>query len=267
MTTRFEKDTAVTRIADNRFAATIDEAWWVYRGPHGGYVGAIVMRAMCDAVDDPVRAPRSFSIYFLQPPEVGAVEIETTIERAGRAMTSVSARLVQGRNTAALAMAAFSAPRSAPAYADLRMPEVPRPADVAPVSMDGAPPHISFYDLRHVMGPAPFSGGREAVTGGWIRFSEPQVVDAAAVVSYADAWMPALFSRVRDRIGVPTVDLSVHFRVPVPDGALSPDEFVLVVFRSPVARDGFLVEDGEIWSEGGELIAQSRQLAAMLPVG
>ena len=44
------------------------------------------------------------------------------------------------------------------------------------------------------------------------------------------------------------------------------DDFVLVVFSSPVARGGFLVEDGQIWSQSGELIAESRQLAAMLPI-
>ncbi|MBV8981217.1 MAG: thioesterase family protein [Acidimicrobiia bacterium] len=264
--TQFEQDTAVTRIGAGRFSANIDEAWWVYRGPHGGYVGAIVMRAMVEAVADASRPARSFTIHYLVPPKVGPVEVETTIERAGGAMTSVSARLVQDDQPVALALAAFSSSRKAPEYDDLPMPEVPPPSEVAAMSMEASPPHIRFFEHRQAIGSAPFSGGEEAVSGGWLRLAEPQLLDAPLLVEYADGWMPAVFSRTQERVGVPTVDLSVHFRVPLPLADASPDDFVLVVFRSPLARDGFVVEDGEIWSESGELIAESRQLAAMLPI-
>ena len=264
--TQFEKDTAVTRVGNGRFSAAIDEAWWVYRGPHGGYVGAIVMRAMLEAVGDPSRSARSFTIHYLAPPKVGPVEVETAIERSGRAMTSVSARLIQDGQPMALALGAFSRARTAPEYDDMRMPDVPPPSDVPPMSMEASPPHIRFFDHRQAIGPAPFSGGDEAVSGGWLRLAEPQLLDAPLLVEYADGWMPAVFSRTQERVGVPTVDLSVHFRVPVPMPEASPEDFVLAVFRSPLARDGFLVEDGQIWSQSGELIAASRQLAAMLPI-
>ena len=42
------------------------------------------------------------------------------------------------------------------------------------------------------------------------------------------------------------------------------DDWVLVVFRSTVASDGFIEEDGELWSRDGRLLAQSRQLAVVL---
>jgi acyl-CoA thioesterase len=264
--TQFETDTAVTRVGEGRFRAHIDEAWWVYRGPHGGYVGAIVMRAMVEAVADPSRPARSFTIHYLVPPKVGPVEFETTIERSGGAMTSVSARLVQDGRPAALALGAFSGARVAPEYTDLHMPDVPPPSEVAPMSMEASPPHIRFFEHRQAIGASPFSGGSEAVSGGWLRLAEPQILDAPLLVEYADGWMPAVFSRTQERVGVPTVDLSVHFRVPLPVADASPDDFVLVVFKSPVARDGFIVEDGQIWRRNGDLIAESRQLAAMFPI-
>ncbi|MBV9042605.1 MAG: thioesterase family protein [Acidimicrobiia bacterium] len=264
--TQFEKDTALTRLGDGRFGGHIDEAWWVYRGPHGGYVGAIVMRAMVEAVANPSRPARSFTIHYLAPPKVGPVEVETTIERSGGAMTSVSARLIQDGQPMALALGAFSKSRDAPEYVDVQMPDVPPPSRVPPMSMEASPPHIRFFEHRQAIGPAPFSGGDEAISGGWLRLAEPQILDAPLLVEYADGWMPAVFSRTQERVGVPTVDLSVHFRVPVPMPDASPDDFVLVIFSSPVARDGFLVEDGQIWSQSGELIAESRQLAAMLPI-
>ncbi|MFM7271876.1 MAG: hypothetical protein ACKO2C_09640, partial [Actinomycetes bacterium] len=45
------------------------------------------------------------------------------------------------------------------------------------------------------------------------------------------------------------------------------DDFVLAVFRTNVIAEGFLEEDGEVWAPDGTLIAQSRQLAVVMPFG
>jgi hypothetical protein len=80
-----------------------------------------------------------------------------------------------------------------------------------------------------------------------------------------DAWVPAVFGRMtlEDRVGVPTVDLTVHFRSAIPPD-LGEDDHALVVFRTQLAEEGFIEEDGEIWTPGGVLLAQSRQLAVLL---
>jgi hypothetical protein len=38
----------------------------------------------------------------------------------------------------------------------------------------------------------------------------------------------------------------------------------LIAFRSHLSSEGFVEEDGEIWSRGGVLLAQSRQLAVVM---
>jgi acyl-CoA thioesterase len=63
--------------------------------------------------------------------------------------------------------------------------------------------------------------------------------------------------------GMPTIDLTIHFRAPVPTDA-KPDDFYLGVFRSRTLRDGFAEEDAEIWTRGGLLLAQSRQLVMLV---
>ena len=73
--------------------------------------------------------------------------------------------------------------------------------------------------------------------------------------------MPPVFGRITEPAAVPTIDLTVHLRNPLPAGS---DDWVLVVFRSAVASDGFIEEDGELWSRDGTLLAQSRQLAVVL---
>jgi acyl-CoA thioesterase len=39
------------------------------------------------------------------------------------------------------------------------------------------------------------------------------------------------------------------------------------VFRTRVAKEGFAEVDGELWSEDGTLLAQSRQLSLCLLLG
>lgn len=72
-----------------------------------------------------------------------------------------------------------------------------------------------------------------------------------------------MFSRLEVPVGVPTVDLTIHFRQ-APSGR--PD-WSLVRFRTLVATAGYLEEDGEVWSSDGRLLAQSRQLAVLLAPG
>ena len=93
----FATDTAVKRLGDRCFVAELDERWSSLVGIHGGYSAAVVVRAMEQAVNDPARALRTFATQFAAAPRPGPVEVEVTVERAGRSMTTTSARLLRGR--------------------------------------------------------------------------------------------------------------------------------------------------------------------------
>ena len=262
--TTFDTDTGVRRVDAGLFAATIDRKWWVIRGPNGGYVAAILQRAMTEAVGDEARAARSLTVHFLTPPDAGPVDIHTTIERKGRSLTSTSARMVQDGSLIATAIGAFSAGRDAVEYSEVEMPDVPPPEGVPSRAIEGAPAHAQMFDWRPAIGAVPFEQGDRAITGGWFRLREPQLADPVVLTSYADGWFPALFFRTREPVGVPTVDFTVHFRTSLPLPDARPEDYYLVVFRAPLSHDGFVVEDGEIWSQDGQLVAQARQLAVVL---
>lgn len=262
---RFDRDTHVAPAGPGAFDARIDAGWWVARGPNGGYVAALLVRALEAAVGDPARQLRSITIHYVRPPAEGAVRIETRVERVGGSLTSMSARLVQGDALQALALAAFSKPRATPSLHHAVMPEVAPPEAVAPRGDPRVPIHAR-YQQRWAIGPRYFEGarGREAVTGGWIRLAEgARPLDAALLTAYADAWPPSVFASHELPMalgGVPTVDLTVHLRCELP----LPDDFVLVSFRTREVSGGFLEEDGEIWSRDGRLLAHSRQLGVVL---
>jgi acyl-CoA thioesterase len=260
---RFDTDTSVWPGSDGVFETRIDPGWWVVAGPNGGYVAAILLRALALGQGDPARAPRSLTIHYTAPPEVGPASIETRVERTGRSLTTVSGRLLQDGKLRALALAAFRRNGKAPSSRS-RMPEVLPPERCAPFEK-----RIEIhdrYEQRWAIGAPPFSGSEHALAGGWIRFREPRALDALAVAAFADAFPPAVFSRSRDATlagGVPTIDLTIHFRSTLPAPEARPDAWVLAMFQSRVARGGFVEEDGEIWTRDGRLIAQSRQLALL----
>lgn len=272
---RFDGDTAVRRVATPDatsavFEANMDRGWWIVRGPNGGFVAAVLLRALTEALGDPARAPRSLTLHYVAPPPEGAVRIETKIERAGRSLSTLSARMTSEGRLLVLALAAFSTTRPGGDLRQARMPEVAPPeACISLHDVEGGVrlPIHQRYDYRWALGGRPYAGAPEAQLGGWIRLAEPRIADALAVAAFTDAFPPAVMSTLTpgSTLGaMPTVDLTIHFRSTLPVAGARPDDFVLAVFRAREAREGFFEEDGEIWTPDGTLVAHSRQLAVLM---
>ncbi|MEX2209036.1 MAG: thioesterase family protein [Myxococcota bacterium] len=267
--TRFERDSAATRAADGHYDVRIDGAWWIVVGPNGGYIAALFLRALQDAVGDATRAPRSLTVHYVTPGVEGPARVRVRTERSGRSLTSLSARLEQDGKLVALALATFARSRDALEFQDLQMPEVAPPEALPerePVHGRTVPMRARFHTRPAFDGVESGSASR-TIGGGWMRLAEPRVPDAAALAMFCDAWPPTIAQRqalgTSGLRGVPTIDLTVHFRAPAPSNA-RPDDFYLCVFRTQTARGGFLEEDGEIWTRDGLLLAQSRQLAMLI---
>jgi acyl-CoA thioesterase len=262
---RFDRDTALEHTSDGGFRTRLDRGWWISRGPNGGYIAAILLRAAVQAVADGERAPRSLSVHYTAPPAEGEARLQARVERSGRSLSTVSVRMTQGSRLLALALAALSKPFGGPELDETRMPEVPPPETCEPlVPEPRVVPIRARYDCRNVFGSPSGPGG---LAGGWIRTAEPRVADALLVAAFTDAWYPSVYSwspeRMRGR-GTPTVDLTIHLRASLPAPGARADDFYLALFRTRLLRDGFLEEEGEIWSRNGQLLAQSRQLAVAL---
>jgi len=267
--TKFDRDTAVRRLADGEFEARIDPAWWIVVGPNGGYLAAILTRALLAAVGDPERTPRSLTIHYVSPAREGAVRIATRVERAGRNLSTLSARMEQDGRLIVSALAAFARSRPSAEFADLHMPEAPPPESLArlPSPPDRVGSLRRQLDSRSVFGEPMRAASPRALTGGWLRTVEPRVLDYPQLAMFCDAWPPAVAQHralaERPPGGMPTVDLTIHFRSEIPADA-RPDDFYLAVFRSQTLRAGFAEEDGEIWTRSGRLLAHSRQLAMVI---
>jgi acyl-CoA thioesterase len=260
----FDDDTALVPDGKGAYRGEVDPRWWTPRGPLGGYVMALVMRALVLEVGDPARHPRSLTVHFLRPPEAGAVVVRPVVERAGRSVTSASARLEQEGRLLALGLAAFSTPWSSPDLFEAPMPDVAPPdeggrsgREVAGVEL---PPFLEMVSMQRRFGAAPFSGAEHAQTGGWLGLREQRPLDALIVLVLADAWFPASWPRLRALAPALTIEMSVYFRASLP----RPDAMLLGRFRTTLVRDGFFEEDGQLWSPDGTLVAQSRQFGLLI---
>jgi acyl-CoA thioesterase len=259
---KFERDTSVNEVEPGVFEGHVSRDWWIVFGPNGGFLAAMLVKAMGAAVDDHTRAARSLTIHYTAAPSEGPIRIRTAVERAGGSLTTVSARMEQEDRLIALALGAFSAAR-APAieFNEAPAPTVPLPEEVTPYeARRDLPPFTRQWEVRPAVGVEPFTGtDGSTLTGGWIKPLDEHPIDAALVAQLTDAWLPAVFIRLSEPNAVPTIDLTIHFRADLP---LDPD-YVLVTFETRVSAGGFIEEDGHIWSRDGRLIAHSRQLALL----
>lgn len=255
----FERDTAVQPVGELAFTCRIEPDWWVVAGPNGGYIAAILTRALTAVEGE--RPLRSLAVQYLRAPTEGTARVEVREERVGRSVSFLSARLIQDDRPCALAMAVLAIDREGVAFDRSGPPEVPAPEEIEPVDEPGGlPPFGRQFEYRPAVGSPRFSGADDALTGGWLRLREDRELDSALAVALTDSWYPAVFSASTGPLAVPTLDLTVHLRAALP----RPGDWVLGRFRTRVARAGFLEEDGELWSRDGELLAQSRQLALAL---
>jgi acyl-CoA thioesterase len=225
---------------------------------------AIVMRGLELAVADPERTARSVTMHFLRVPQPGPVTIRALVEREGRSLSTASARLEQGGKLLGLALGAYSKPWEGPLLPAEPMPEV-EPADgrepIGAIEGRRVPPEFAQrLTMQPRLGSPPFSRAERGEIGGWLGLVEERPVDSLAIAVLADAWFPAPWPRLAELAPAPTIDLTLHFRTPLP----LPDGLLLGHFTNSLVRDGFFDEDGLLWSADGELVAQSRQLGLLL---
>jgi acyl-CoA thioesterase len=265
----FTRDTAVAALGDGRYAGTCSPAWGVPAGgPNGGYLAAMVLRAMLAEVDDSARAARSLTLHYLRAPKNTGVQIQVAVERSGRTLSTVTARLEQDGVLCVIAIGAFGGAFPSPVEFATPAPIVRPVSELRVTPVDSSfPPIAQRLELWGAIGRPPFSGADEADTGGWLRLRDPApVVDAPLLALLVDAWLPAVFPVLTAPAFAPTIDLTIHFRSPAAAAVHPPTEPLLARYTSTTSRDGYFEEDASVWTPDGTLLAQSRQLALLRPL-
>jgi acyl-CoA thioesterase len=250
------------QIGPRSFVLDVPDGYQQGRGAFGGLVLASLARAIGVVVDDPVRTLRTLTAELCGPVLPGEAAIEVEPLRLGSGTSTLAARLVQNDEVQAHAVAVFGRARSPePRYDGVATPTMPawRGCQPLPTSNTTAAFARAFeYRLDLRAGAAPFAGGGEARTAGWVRAREPgDVRDAAFIVGMADAFWPALLMA----LPAPRPMATITFTIDVVGSCegLDPEAPLYHQSHTLVARDGFAPELRTLWGEDGRLLAINHQ--------
>ncbi|PSK86287.1 thioesterase superfamily protein [Murinocardiopsis flavida] len=263
--TRFDNATTVTPVGDGHYTAELDAGYLIGAAVNGGYLMAVMQRAVLAAVEHPHAVSSSFN--FLRPCTAGPVEVDVEPLKAGRTVTTARVTLRSGGlpAVAGTIVAGRLEPGAVPAYA-AEPPDIPALDDCRGFDpRAGKDAGMAFADrvdllfgprsYRMLAGtdedPVPELLGHVAASaadGGPVADLPaflPLAVDALPpVVSTLDAWSWA-----------PTVELTWHLRALPEPGPLG------FHARADLVGDGWFDETVDLYDTKGRLVAQSRQLA------
>ncbi|GAB2875773.1 thioesterase family protein [Streptomyces deserti] len=263
----FDRDTAVTLRAPGVYDIDLSAGWTIINAVNGGYLLAVLGRALADALPHP--DPFTISAHYLTASQPGPAVVRTETVRTGRTLSTGQASLFQydeeGHEVERIRVLA--------SYGDLDS----LPDDVRTTARPPAiPPMEQCFGPED--GPAPVSGssaiadrlmlkldpstlgwalGQPSGRGemrAWFGLADGRDADPLSLLLAVDALPPTAFE-----LGlsgwVPTVELTVHVRCRPAPGPLR----VSITTRN--LAGGFLEEDAEVWDSADRLVAQSRQLA------
>jgi acyl-CoA thioesterase len=238
----------------------VPDGWQQGRGAFGGLVLGAVTRALSGHAGG--RPLRSLSGAIFAPVVPGAARITAELVHAGSAVSVLRATLEQGGKPAAHASAIFGAPRpGTPSWRRLAAPAA-APFETLPEVRLPSPPAPAFtrhFDMRVVSGFL-FSGVPDAEVLGYVRPRvRPRVRDAALAVALADCYYPVLLAASAGPRPAATVSFQLELCAPPGDG-----DVFLHRGSSPSATEGYAVEDRELWTEDGRLVALNRQVFVVI---
>lgn len=258
-----DDDISLVALADGAYECTITKNYWIEVGPNGGYIAALFAHAGDTHLADPERQLRSLTVHYLRPATASPATLVPTTMHKGRSVAFVRIDLLQENRVVATATGSWAASRSGIDHDVWAMPDARAVEECAPLSSVRPDEHIAIHDQWDIrsIGAAPFEPGADTDMLWWIRPPEHRRLDAPMIVAMADALPPPIFAVAMPGTGVPTLDLTVHVRAPLATTTWRPGDWILARFRTCLSADGFLEEDGELWTADGTLVANSRQLS------
>ena len=258
----FDADTSVSASGalPGSFAASLSGRWDGTNGAvNGGYMLAVCARAL--GLVMPFPDPIVVSGFFLRPGAAGPAVVRTSVARSGRTTAFGDAVLSQDGKDVVRASAAFAAlSDSAPVFVDGAPPRLPAPTECVgvPVGSFGPATIAERIEFRSAALPGWFRGaptGRPA-SEFWMRFADGREADLYSLPLLVDSTAPSVLE-----LGMTStsVQLTVYLRAHPAPGWLACRAATRFV------SGGYHEEDFEVWDSAGALVAQSRQLAKILP--
>ncbi|WP_436533769.1 thioesterase family protein [Actinoplanes sp. HUAS TT8] len=262
----FAEATAVHPVTGG-FSADLDPQWGVGDKLHGGYLMAVVARAVAAGAGPAHPHLIAMTTTFLRPPAPGPVTVQVEALRAGRGSAQFRARLVQDGVACAESLVTQGVLDEAdPWWSGLPLPVLPAEDEcyLLPSDPPGAGIAVHLLDVvEHRLDPTSltFAMGHPSTTGqisGYLRLADGSDWDPLSLLVALDPTPPISLT-----LGIqgwaPTISLTAYVRrLPAP-GPLR------MTMQSAEVTSGRMDETALLWDAKGALVAQATQLAAVRP--
>jgi acyl-CoA thioesterase len=247
---------------DGGLLATFAESGRSWIGMHGGLVVATLTEAAAQATG---RVPVAVTAHLHRAVEPGQAAVTVTSASAGRTVTSATAMLDQGRRraTASVVLVADAEAGDEVTHwpAGRRdLSGLPSPDAVERLAgFEDAVPFAGSVDIRPVADSRPFGGGDRPVLTAWVRLLSAPADRPAVPLVLLDALAPSLYAVRTTPVPIPTVEYTVHLTPVRPT-----DEWFLIEQRTTWSTDSFCIDEADLLTPDGRLVASSRQLRRIL---
>lgn len=257
---KFARDTLVHQRDEHTWTANFSEDWNIGQVPNSGYTLSIGAKVLAEALPHP--DPMTITAYYVARTEPGPVQCEVDILRVGKGSSTGMVRMVQNGETKIQVIGSYTNfdKVSGEHLSNIKIPDMPTFEQCIDTPVR---PNIQLRkqliqrmtetNVRALEGEVDAS----ASWMGWTAFADGSDIDLFALLMFADAMPPPIFSLYDSRGWVPTLDLSVQIHRKPEPGLLR------CAFHSPLMTNGILDEDGVIWDSADNVVALVRQTAKL----
>ena len=267
---QFQSALVLNQVSDNIFSFTPDSRYFVGNTPHGGYLLALMNKAMTQVLPHP--SAINSNVYYLDRTEPESAELHVEVFRISKGSSMGQVKLVQNNKITCLYSALCSDFDHMKGYSGLStpLPEIMKtvkeddfkvmhyenlglgstPAFIQQLNMSVHPDH-AWWD-RDIS-----SDAAEARCSAYLEL-EGGIADTFVLSYLADILPPVVQNKYGSLGWIPTLALTCNIRQ-LPQTNL--------LFIDGLAKDisnGYFEQDCYIWDMNGNLVATSRQLAKIL---
>ena len=267
---QFQAALDLTKVSDTVFSFTPDPKYFVGNTPHGGYLLAIMNKALTQVLPHP--SSINSNVYYLDRTELELAELHVEILRTSRGSSMGQVKLIQNKKITCLYSSLCSDFEFMKGHSGLStpMPEIMHsvqkhdfkvmnyenfklgstPSFIQQLNMSVHPDH-AWWDREISTDTA------EARCSAYLEL-QGGVADTFVLSYLADILPPVVQNKYGPLGWVPTLALTCNIRQ-LPKTNL--------LFIDGIAKDisnGYFEQDCYIWDMNGSLVATSRQLAKIL---
>ena len=267
---QFQAALTLNKVSENTFSFTPDPRYFVGNTPHGGYLLALMNKAMTQVIPHP--SAINSNVYYLDRTESESAELHVEVFRTSKGSSMGQVKLVQNNKITCLYSALCSDFEYMKGYSGLKtpLPEIMKtvkrddfkvmhyenlgsgstPAFIQQLNMSVHPDHAWWE--RDIS-----SDVAEARCSAYLEL-EGDIADTFVLSYLADILPPVVQNKYGSLGWIPTLALTCNIRQ-LPQTNL--------LFIDGLAKDisnGYFEQDCYIWDMNGNLVATSRQLAKIL---